>query len=182
MNPWHCAQVVRDQVVVEGEAEVPRGRHPGVEVEPVEPVDVRVRVLRATEGDAVDDAHARERPSADGVGRHKLPFEVPVAGLKRKNTQPHHHSIFWRDFDVQSTFGVTLPGGALGRLGTPLAWNTAFQYRLIRKLWPELEVNSTFWPNGSRSGKNQVFFTPGLVAGRFHFWGRAGLTFGAGVA
>ncbi|PYV13398.1 MAG: hypothetical protein DMG21_21030 [Acidobacteria bacterium] len=42
-------------------------------------------------------------------------------------------------------------------------------------------MNSTFWPNGSRSGKNQVFFTPGLVAGRFHFWGRAGLTFGAGI-
>jgi hypothetical protein len=82
---------------------------------------------------------------------------------------------------AQSSFGVTLPGGAVARLGTPLAWNTAFQYRVLRKLWPEMEVNSTFWPNGSKSGKNQVFLTPGLVAGRFHLWKRAGLTFGAGM-
>jgi hypothetical protein len=87
----------------------------------------------------------------------------------------------WRGFDVQSTFGATLPGAALDRLGTPLAWNTAFQYRVLRKLWPELEVNSTFWPNGARSGKNQVFLTPGLVAGRFHLCKRTGLTFGAGM-
>lgn len=87
----------------------------------------------------------------------------------------------WRGFDVQSTFSVTLPGGALDRLGTPLAWNTAFQYRVLRKLWPELEMNSTFWPNGARSGKNQVFLTPGLVAGRFHLWKRTGLTIGAGM-
>jgi hypothetical protein len=87
----------------------------------------------------------------------------------------------WRDFDAQTTFGATLPGGAVDRLGTPLAWNTAVQYRVLRKLWPELEVNSTFWPNGARSGKKQVFVTPGLVAGRFHIRGRAGLTFGAGM-
>jgi hypothetical protein len=87
----------------------------------------------------------------------------------------------WRNFDVQSTFGVTLPGGALDRLGTPLAWNTAFQYRQLRKLWPELEVNSTFWPNGSRRGKSQVFLTPGLVVGRLHLWKRTGVTFGAGI-
>jgi len=87
----------------------------------------------------------------------------------------------WGHFDVQSTFGVTIPSGALGRLGSPLTWNTAFQYRGLRKLWPELEVNSTFWPNGSRRGKNQVFLTPGLVVGRLRLWKRAGLTLGAGM-
>jgi hypothetical protein len=87
----------------------------------------------------------------------------------------------WGHFDVQSTFGVAIPSGALSRLGSPLTWNTAFQYRVLRKLWPELEMNSTFWPNGSRSGKNQIFLTPGLMVGRLHLWKRTGLTFGAGM-
>ena len=42
-------------------------------------------------------------------------------------------------------------------------------------------MNSTFWPNGSRRGKNQVFLTPGLVVGRLRLWKRAGLTLGAGM-
>lgn len=87
----------------------------------------------------------------------------------------------WGNFVVQSSFAVTLPGGGLARLGSPVAWNTAFQYRVLQKLWPELEVNSTFWPNGSRSGKDQFFISPGLLVGRLHLANRLGLTFGAGM-
>lgn len=85
------------------------------------------------------------------------------------------------NFDVQTTLGVGLPLGGVDRLGTPLAHNVAFQYRLLKKLWPEFEVNTTWWPNGERAGKKQVFLTPGLVVGRLKLWGRLGLTLGAGV-
>src|SRR5207249_4768280 len=50
----------RGEIAVEGEAEVPRRRHTGVEVEPVETVDVRVRVLRSADREPVVHAHARE--------------------------------------------------------------------------------------------------------------------------
>jgi len=84
-------------------------------------------------------------------------------------------------FDVQTTLGVGRPTGALHQLGAPVTSNTAFQYRLLKKLWPELEVNSTFWPNGENAGKKQIFLTPGLVLGRLPLVRRLGLTFGAGV-
>lgn len=69
-------------------------------------------------------------------------------------------------FDVQSTFGASLPTGNTGKLGRQLQWNTAFQYQASWKLWPELEVNSTFYKTGPHSGEQQVFLTPGLGFGR----------------
>jgi len=84
-------------------------------------------------------------------------------------------------FDVQTTLGVAVPTGARDRLGTPVLHNVAFQYRILKKLWPELEVNTTWWPNGAKAGKKQVFLTPGLVVGRLPIWKRLGLTVGAGV-
>jgi hypothetical protein len=58
----------------------------------------------------------------------------------------------------------------------------ALQYRVLRKLWPELESNVTLWPNGGPKlvGQKQVFLSPGLVAGRFHVWKRVGFSIGAG--
>jgi len=84
------------------------------------------------------------------------------------------------NFDVQSTAGISLPDGGLQRLGMPVAWNTAFQYRLFKFFWPEFEVNYTWWPNGQREGQTQVFLTPGLVIGRIPIHDRVGLTLGAG--
>ncbi len=84
-------------------------------------------------------------------------------------------------FDVQTTLGVAVPSGARDQLGTPVLHNVAFQYRAFKKLWPEMEVNSTWWPNGLRAGKKQVFLTPGLVVGRLPLWRRMGLTVGAGM-
>ena len=86
----------------------------------------------------------------------------------------------YRNFDFQSTLGWTIPTGGRQKTGTPVAYNTAFQYRLLRKLWPEVEVNATFWPNGTLSGDKQVFLSPGLVAGRFHILRRLGLSVGGG--
>ena len=87
----------------------------------------------------------------------------------------------WRAFDVQGTLGATLPVEDTERLGTPIAWNNAFQYQIRHKIWPEVEVNATFFPNGPRSGMKQAFVTPGIVLGRFRLTPRVGLTFGAGV-
>ena len=71
-------------------------------------------------------------------------------------------------FDVQSTFGASLPTGSTTKLGRQLLWNTAFQHQAAWKLWPELEVNSTFYKTGPHSGEQQVFLTPGLGFGRVH--------------
>jgi hypothetical protein len=87
----------------------------------------------------------------------------------------------WAKFDLQTTLGVAVPSGAIERLGTPLAWNAAFQYRILRKFWPELEINSTFWPNGREDGEKEVFLTPGVVAGKLPIHHRLGLTIGTGM-
>ena len=75
----------------------------------------------------------------------------------------------WGKFDVQSTFGANLPIGHTAKLGRQLQWNTACQYRAAWKLWPELEVNSTFYRTGPNAGNEQVFLTPGLGFGRVRF-------------
>lgn len=66
----------------------------------------------------------------------------------------------WGKFDVQSTFGAGLPLSHINGIGHALAWNTAFQYHAWPTLWPELEVNSTFYKDGDDNGKKQTFLTP----------------------
>jgi len=65
-------------------------------------------------------------------------------------------------------------------VGRTYLWNNTFQYRLFRKLWPEVELNSTFFQDGTNDGRKQNFVTPGLVLGRFRLFGRVGFTFGGG--
>ncbi len=88
----------------------------------------------------------------------------------------------WGDFDLQNTVAVALPDNGVTRsgLGTPVLANLALQYHLGRVLWPELELNYTYWPNGAHTGKNQVFVTPGVVVGRFPIWRRLAMVVGAG--
>ena len=83
--------------------------------------------------------------------------------------------------DVQGTFGVALPTGNVDVIGRAYTWNNAVQYQLFRKLWPEIEVNASFFQNGKNDGARQVFITPGLVVGRFPLTRRVALTVGAGV-
>src|SRR5579864_4260680 len=85
-----------------------------------------------------------------------------------------------RDFDVQGTFGIGLPTGDTDITGRTYAWNNTFQYRVFRKFWPEVELNSSFIQDGKNDGKKQNFVTPGLLMGRFRLWGRVGFTFGGG--
>jgi hypothetical protein len=87
------------------------------------------------------------------------------------------------NFDFQSTLGTAVPenGGARKGSGTPVLFNAAFQYRLLKYFTPEVETNYTFWPNGQHEGLNQLFLTPGLVIGRIPIAGRVGLTIGAGL-
>jgi hypothetical protein len=83
----------------------------------------------------------------------------------------------WGDFDIQSTVSVQIPvdsigpapktGTTLSNFGDPILWNTAFQYHFLKYFWPQVEVNYTFWPNGTHAGLNQVLLTPGLILGRF---------------
>lgn len=73
----------------------------------------------------------------------------------------------WGDFDVQGTIGAVLPASNVHVLGQQIQSNTAFQYHLDTVLWPEVEVNWTWYPDGQRAGLNQVYLTPGLVVGQF---------------
>jgi hypothetical protein len=84
------------------------------------------------------------------------------------------------DFDVQSTVGVTFPNGGEDRLGWPLVWNTAFQYRVFKYFWPEFETNYTWFAQGERTGQSQLFLTPGIVVGRIPIHDRVGVTIGSG--
>ncbi len=84
------------------------------------------------------------------------------------------------NFDAQGTFGVALPVADTKLIGRNYLWNNTFQYRVLRKLWPEVELNSTFFQDGKNDGRKQNFATPGLVMGRFHLLGRMGFTIGGG--
>lgn len=68
----------------------------------------------------------------------------------------------FRAFDLQSAAGVALPTGYTASMGRPVTWNTAFQQRVKRIFWPELEVNSTFFRGGARGGNAQTFLSPGF--------------------
>ena len=84
------------------------------------------------------------------------------------------------NFDVQGTFGIAFPTSDTNLLGRNYLWNNTFQYRMFRKFWPEVELNSTFIQDGPRDGMKQNFVTPGLVIGRLHLWNRVGFTIGGG--
>ena len=84
------------------------------------------------------------------------------------------------NFDVQGTAGVQLPTADTSTLGRAVVWSNAFQYRVFRKIWPEVELNSTFFQDGKNDGRSQNFVTPGLLLGRFRMAGRVGFTFGGG--
>jgi hypothetical protein len=84
------------------------------------------------------------------------------------------------DFDLQGTFGIGFPTADTNLVGRNYLWNNTFQYRMFKKFWPEVELNSTFFQQGDHDGMKQNFVTPGLVIGRLHLWNRVGLSFGGG--
>lgn len=90
----------------------------------------------------------------------------------------------FRAFDVQSVAGITLPTGHTAGSGRPVSWNTAFQYRVKRIFWPELEVNSTFFRGGPHDGKAQTFMAPGFEVSKikltYNETSRLAVVFGVG--
>lgn len=84
------------------------------------------------------------------------------------------------NLDLQGTFGVGLPTADTNIVGRNYIWNNAFQYHVLRKFWPEVELNSTFFQDGPNDGKKQVFVTPGMVLGRFRVYRRVGFVIGGG--
>jgi hypothetical protein len=87
----------------------------------------------------------------------------------------------WGRFDVVTTAGIQLPTSESQKLGQPVVWNVTGQYRVMRRIWPELEMNSTFFHEGPNDGRKQVFLTPGVAFGKFPLWRRLGVTVGTGV-
>lgn len=83
-------------------------------------------------------------------------------------------------FNVQGTIGAALPTSDVAKIGRTVPWNNAFQYHAFKKLWPEVEVNYTYFQDGSNHGKTQVFMTPGILFGNFQLSNRVRLCFGAG--
>jgi hypothetical protein len=102
-----------------------------------------------------------------------------------------HHFVYlptlaggkgWGKFDLQGTIGASLPDnlGVRKGLGTPILANAIAQYHISKCIWPEVEANYTYCPNGVHEGLNQLFVTPGLVLGRFPVYGRVACMFGVG--
>lgn len=73
----------------------------------------------------------------------------------------------WGDFDIQATVSIPIPLEHENETGTSIVTKVAFQYHLAKYFWPEFEVSYTHCEDGERSGKDQVFLTPGLILGRF---------------
>lgn len=86
----------------------------------------------------------------------------------------------WGWFDIQSTLAGTFPVDSVYELGHSIVSNTAFQAHVLKRLWPELEINSTAWAGGTNDGKKQTFLTPGLNIGRFRIHHRVAFVAGAG--
>jgi hypothetical protein len=86
----------------------------------------------------------------------------------------------WGDFDIQGTIGVPIPTSHQSDIGIAINSNLSFQYHIAQYFWPQLELNDTAWTSGQRSGKNQLFLTPGIVFGRFIIAGDIKAIFGVG--
>ena len=93
----------------------------------------------------------------------------------------------YKDFDVQGTLGYSLPTGNADVIGHNLLWNNTFQYRVYKKIWPEVEVNINQYHGGNNMvvgtahpGKTSAYLTPGMVIGRFKLWNRLAFTAGGG--
>jgi hypothetical protein len=74
----------------------------------------------------------------------------------------------WGDFDIQATTALAIPGSQESVVGKSWTTNVTFQYHFAQFFWPELEVNNTYFLDGSERGHlDQVFLTPGIIFGRF---------------
>ena len=87
----------------------------------------------------------------------------------------------WGDFDMQGTIGAAEPVAKTSAIGRTYTWNHAFQVHVLSKVWPELEVNQSWFSGGKNDRKKQTFITPGVVVGKTRLTDHLGLTVGTGV-
>jgi hypothetical protein len=124
-------------------------------------------------------------------GNYVLTAFMGLAVPTGSSTFSSHHYVYtptiaggkgWGAFDFQSTLGIAVPDdlGQSKGPGEPVLFNSSLQYRLVDVLWPEVEFNSTYWPDGTHEGKEQIFVSPGLIFGRFPIWRRLRMVVGAG--
>ncbi len=112
-------------------------------------------------------------PTGSGAfTNHKTIITPAIAGGKGWGTRA-------AGFDIQSTLGIAIPTGDLATLGSPITWNTTFQ-AYTGKLWPELEVNYTYFKEGPNDGKSQTALTAGIVFGRYELDQRFRFIIGGG--
>lgn len=116
-----------------------------------------------------------------------LGFTAPTAD-ERANSVAHGHAVYtpgvlfgkgWGEiFDIQANLLVSVPDG--GPASKLFLYNVVFQGHVAKVLWPELELNGTYWIDGSLEGKHQLFLTPGIVLARFTIFDRLQFGIGAG--
>lgn len=84
------------------------------------------------------------------------------------------------NFDEQGTFGIQIPASNEKANGTNYVFNNTLQYRVMKKIWPEVEFNTTHYQDGEHTGDTLNYVTPGFVLGRFKLANRVGLSVGGG--
>ncbi len=105
-----------------------------------------------------------------------ITLSVPIYLDRRRSASSHlrtmptispRRSPAEGDFDIQATVGTPWPTSNYNILGTQLVTNIAFQYHLLPYLWPEIELNDTYWFNGVRGRLNQLFLTFDAIIGPY---------------
>jgi hypothetical protein len=86
----------------------------------------------------------------------------------------------WGPFDLQANVGEAFPLQEQSTIGNATTANLAAQLRVATYFWPEFEFNYSYWPNGAKEGKNQLFATPAIQVGRIPLYGRLALQLGVG--
>jgi hypothetical protein len=114
-------------------------------------------------------------------------FTAPTAD-HLANSAAFNHAVYtpgvlfgkgWGEvFDIQANVLASIPDG--GPASKLFVYNVVFQGHFAKVIWPEVELNGTYWIDGAREGKNQLFLTPGIVLARFTLFDRLQFGIGAG--
>ena len=140
-------------------------------------------------GDWSFQVKLRASSAPEGKGAYFVGFVLNAAFPTGNTMNSAGHAVWspavafgkgWGNFNLQNSFGGTLPQSGAEVLGRTVVLNDVAQYRIKRVIWPMVEVNSTFWSGGHDAGKKQVFLTPGIVFGSFPIKGRLSIGVGAG--
>ena len=135
--------------------------------------NLKYRFLSATEahGDYVVSGYLQtvSPTGASSLSNHATMISPGIAAGKG-----------WGDFNVQANAGAAFPLRNQARLGDATIANIAAEYRIGSYLWPELELNETYWPNGGKAGENQLYVTSGIQLGRIPLYDRLKLQLGIG--